>query len=85
MYHWMDTDGEIKRLNLISKQHLIVTALAIRDANYQSLPKRITWTKELIAPSFKIQYPEHALKVGAREAGSKLDEFAEVLEELGCI
>lgn len=85
VFQWMDTDGEIKPLLKMSKQHLILTALAIRDENYQSCPKKIAWTKELIAPSFKLQYPEGALSVGAREAGAKLEEFEEVLAELGVL
>lgn len=85
VFQWMDTDGEIKPLLKMSKQHLILTALAIRDENYQSCPKKIAWTKELIAPSFKLQYPEGALSVGTREAGAKLEEFEEVLAELGVL
>jgi hypothetical protein len=85
VFQWMDTDGEKKPLLKISKQHLILTALAIRDANYQSCPKKIAWTKELIAPSFKLEYPEGSLAVGVREAGAKLEEFEEVLAELGVL
>jgi len=85
MNYWMDTDGQVKRLHDISKQHLILTAIAIRDTNYSSCPKKIAWTKELVVPTFKILYPEDKLNVGAREAGSKLEEFEEALVELGCL
>jgi hypothetical protein len=84
-FKWMDTDGEVKSLSKMSQQHLILTALAIRDGNYQSCPKKIAWTKSLVAPSFKLQYPEGALVVGVREAGAKLEEFEEVLAELGVL
>ena len=84
-FKWMDTDGQIKSLAKMSKQHLILTALAIRDENYQSCPKKIAWTKDLIAPSFKLQYPDGSLSVGVREAGAKLEEFEEVLAELGVL
>lgn len=84
-FRWMDTDGEIKPLSKISPQHLIVTALAIRDANYQSCPKKMSWTKELVAPNFKIQYPEESLSVGLREARAKLEEFEEVLARMGVL
>lgn len=85
MNYWMDADGQVKRLRDISKHHLILTAIAIRDSNYQSCPKKISWTKNLISPNFKILYPEDKLQVGAREAGSKLEEFEEALTELGCL
>jgi len=84
-FKWMDMDGEVKPLSKMSQQHLILTALAIRDENYQSCPQKIAWTKDLIAPSFKLQYPEGALSVGTREASAKLEEFEEVLAELGVL
>jgi hypothetical protein len=82
---WMDTDGEVKSLSKMSSQHLILTVIAIREANYASCPKKIAWTKELVVPNYKLQYPDGALEVGTREAGTKLEEFEEVLAEMGVL
>jgi len=82
-FKWMDIDGEIKRLSKMSNQHLILTAIALRDENYTSCPKKIAWIKELIKPNFSLQYPEGSLQIGARAAGTKLEEFEEVLASRG--
>jgi len=84
-FKWMDVDGEVKRLSKMSTQHLILTAIALRDENYSSCPKRISWIKELIKPNFDLKYPEGSLQVGAREAGTKLQEFEEVLASKGLL
>jgi len=74
---WMNFEGDIIPMSKLSDKELKHTAIAIRDTNFQNLTAKTKWTKSLFfdgdTESFK--FPEEALKVGAKVAAEKLEDF----------
>lgn len=82
---WMDVEGNIVRMTALDTSELICAILAVRDANFSRVTKRIAWTKQLLVPEEKYIYPEEELNVGFEVAGDKLEEFQEAAEERGLL
>ncbi len=82
---WMDAEGSMVRLRSLRIDELVSSVLAIRDLNFSRVTKRIAWTKQLVVPKVKYEYPEEELSVGYQEAGLKLDEFQEEANERGLL
>jgi hypothetical protein len=74
---WMDIKGNRVALSHLSDKEIRHTALAIRDANFQKISKNVAWTKEIHIEGDHegFVFPEDALKVGARVAIEKLEDF----------
>lgn len=74
---WMDIKGNVVPMSKLPDKELKHTALAIRDANFKNISAKVAWTKTLVVSddteSFKL--PEEALKVGAKVAAEKLEDF----------
>jgi hypothetical protein len=73
---WMDMKGNTVSFSKLSDKELKHTAIAIRDANFQNLTAKTKWTKALVLDSTEsFKFSEEALKVGAKIAAEKLEDF----------
>lgn len=79
---WMSIDGVSVRFTNLSDVELIGAALAIQQANFQRISKRISWIKTLLIRGIPpIKYPKKEIEVGIKYAAEKLEEmYGELLE-----
>lgn len=73
---WMDIKGNLTTVSKLSDTELKHTALAIKDVNFKSISPKISWIKlVVINDDERFIFPEEALKVGAKTAAEKLEDF----------
>jgi hypothetical protein len=73
---WMDIEGNLTTVAKLSDKELKHTVLAIKNANFKSVSPKISWTKFIIInDNERFIFPEEALKVGAKIAAEKLEDF----------
>lgn len=83
---WMDVEGKSIHISKLSTPELIWAAIAIREANFQRITKRVAWTRELIPQgNVRYEYPANLVNVGSKKAGFKLEEFGKEASTRGLV
>lgn len=81
---WMSVTGRTVFISKIQTSELVAAAIAVRNANFKTQTKSVSWVCQLVKgkPYF---LPEESLAVGCTMALGKLEEFREELEERGVL
>lgn len=84
---WRDTEGDIVYIRHLHVAELIDAIFTLRDVNFKSMTKKIAWTKKLYLDTSRPRhiYPPTTLKIGAKAASEKLQEFEAVVLFRGLI
>lgn len=82
---WMDVEGQLVSLRKLSVEEFVSSAVALREANYLRVTKRVSWVSLLVFGERRYLYPRKEMEVGSALAGDKLDEFKEEAETRGLL
>lgn len=77
---WMDITGNIVRIRKLDKEEFRAAVSIICAVNLSRITKRNEWVKKFRVPTPQYIYPPGPIKVGARKASEKLEEFHEAAE-----
>jgi len=77
---WMDVTGNVIRIKKLGRKEFVSAVSTICAVNLSRITKKNAWVKQFRSPTPEHTYPTGAMKVGAKRASEKLEEFYEAAE-----